>query len=145
MMTAATRLYTPEVLRLAASLAQWPLDPALPVQGRARSQSCGSTLTVSLVLDDAGCIAGVGLLTQACAIGQASAAIFARGAAGQGRAAIDAAHDAIARWLSGEAGLPAWPGLDAISPALAFPGRHGAILLPWKAACVALSSADNAV
>jgi len=36
--------------------------------------------------------------------------------------------------------LPDWPGLDAIEAARAFPGRHGAMLLPWQAALAALSS-----
>ena len=43
-------------------------------------------------------------------------------------------------WLAGEAHPPDWPGLAPIEPARAYPARHGAMLLPWKAALAALSS-----
>lgn len=134
----AAKLYNPEVLALAAGLAEWPFDAAMGSTGTARSASCGSTLMLSVTADQAGRIVRIGLRTQACAIGQASAAIFARGAIGASRTDIAAAAEAIAQWLTGEGALPAWPGLGAIAPAAAFPGRHGAILLPWKAALDAL-------
>jgi len=134
----ATRLYTPEVLALAASLAAHPFDPAMPFSGRARSPSCGSTLAISLALDETGRIAALGLRPQACAIGQASAAVFAAAAPGRTRAGIAAAEQALAAWLGGTGDLPDWPGLAAIVPARDYPARHGAILLPWRAALDAL-------
>lgn len=142
-MASAAKLYSAEVLGLAASLARWPFDPELPLQGRARSSSCGSTLALSLAVDERGAIARLGLKAQACAIGQASAAIFAGAAAGKDRDAITRAERAIAQWLSGEGELPDWPGLHAIAPAVAFPGRHGAILLGWRAALDALPTGEN--
>jgi NifU-like protein involved in Fe-S cluster formation len=138
----AAKLYTPEVLALAAGLAEWPFDAAMAWSGAARSPSCGSTLMLSLDTDAAGRIDRIGLRAQACAIGQASAAIFARGAIGTSRADIARAAEAVAAWLSGGAALPDWPGLEAIAAAASFPGRHGAILLPWKAALDALPTSD---
>ena len=140
-MASAAKLYTPQVLALAAGLAAWPFDAAMELSGAARSPSCGSTLSLSLACSAEGRITGIGLRTQACAIGQASAAIFARAAVGMNRQAIEDAARAIAAWLAGEQAMPAWPGLDAIAAAAAFPGRHGAILLSWKAALDALPSA----
>ena len=35
--------------------------------------------------------------------------------------------------------MPDWPDLEMLAPALPYPGRHGAILLPWRAAADALS------
>jgi len=137
-MTSAAKLYTPEVLALATALAQHPFDPALPFTGHARSPSCGSTLAISLGLDEAGRIDALGLRPQACAIGQASAAIFAGAAPGRTRAEIAAAAAAVESWLAGEGALPDWPGLAAIATARDYPARHGAILLPWKAALDAL-------
>ena len=131
---AAAALYTPEVLALATSLANWPWDDALPLQGEARSRSCGSTLALGLALDDAGRIARIGLRSRACAIGQAAAAIFANAATGQDAAGIARAHDAMRAWLDGTGDLPGWPGLAAIAPARDYPGRHDAILLAWTAA-----------
>lgn len=139
MTAAATRLYTPEMLGLATGLARYPLDRAMPFQGKARSPSCGSSLEMSLALDPAERIERLGLLTQACAIGQASAALFAAGAVGIGRTQLVTVLAEIEAWLGGGP-LPEWPGLAAIAPARAFPGRHGAILLPWRAALDALPS-----
>ena len=136
-MSAAT-LYTPEVLGLATGLAALPLDEGLPLRGSARSARCGSTLTVGLAVDAAGRIVRVGVSASACAIGQAAAALFAGGALGRDLAQIGAARGEIEAWLYGGA-LPAWPGLGAIAAAAGYPGRHGAILLAWRAAEAALA------
>ena len=133
-MTAAAVLYTPEVLALATSLAGWPWDDSLPLAGDARSRSCGSSLRLGLELDAAGRIARIGLKAQACAIGQAAAAVFAAQAHGKGALEIATAHEAMAAWLAGEAPLPDWPGLAAIAPAREYPGPHGAIMLAWNVA-----------
>lgn len=137
---AAAALYTAETLALATSLARWPLDPALPLTGTARSPTCGSTIAIGLACDANGHIERVGIRAHACAIGQAAAAVFAKSAAGRDRAAVAVARDGLAAWLTGEVPLPDWPGLAAIAPARDFPARHGAILLPWTAALAALPS-----
>lgn len=137
-MASAATLYSPQVLALATGLALRPLTEAMPLRGEARSQSCGSTIELGLSLDPTGGIASVGIRAHACAIGQASAAIFANAAAGRTLAELIAAESGITAWLSGGP-MPDWPGLDAIAPAIAFPGRHGAILLAWRAAIRALS------
>ncbi|RZV33258.1 MAG: iron-sulfur cluster assembly scaffold protein [Sphingomonadaceae bacterium] len=140
----AEKLYSPTILGLAVELARYPLDTNLPFLGRARSQSCGSSLSLSLETDDNDTIRALGMQVSACAIGQASAAIFARHAIGLDAAAIGQAHAAIAHWLEGEGPAPNWPDIDLIAPARAYPARHGAMLLPWKAAEVALSKAGAA-
>ena len=140
-MASAARLYSPEVLALATSLANWPLSADLPLTGSARSPACGSALTVGLALDAQGQIARIGLRAQACAIGQAAAALFAAHAVGTDRAAIAATLTALDGWLTASGPQPDWPGLDAIAPARDFPGRHGAMRLPWRAALEALPTA----
>lgn len=130
----AAVLYTPEVLGLATMLAGFPWDDDLPLKAEVRSRSCGSTVALGLGLDDAGRIDRIALKCSACAIGQAAAAIFAQGAKGRGAADIEQAEAAITAWLAGEGALPDWPGFAAIAAAQAYPGRHGAILLAWRAA-----------
>lgn len=144
MNSSSIRLYTQEILTLATSLAVWPFDPAMPFQGRDRSPACGSSLKMSLALDEAGHITALGLSAQACAIGQASAAIFAAAAKGMTAGEVQQACAAIADWLKGGGPLPDWPGLAAIAPAQAYPARHGAILLAWRAAQSALSTSAAA-
>ncbi len=140
---ASAALYTPEILELATSLAQFGWDDALPLRGSARSRSCGSTIEMGLSVDDDGRIAQVGLKSQACAIGQAAAAIFARSATGLSRDEVHSALESVRDWLAGTSGPPDWPGIAAIVPARDYPGRHGAILLPWQAADEALSTASS--
>lgn len=139
-----SRLYTPEVLALAVDLARYPLTPDLPVTGEARSRTCGSTLRLGLALDDGHRVARVGVQATACAVGQAAAALFARGAPGLTTADLESHLHNIERWLAGEGSPPDWPGFESIDRAQAYPARHGAILLPWKAAQAALGKADTA-
>lgn len=134
-----TVLYTPEVLGLAVRLAAHGWDGDLPFIAEARSPSCGSTIALGLALDGEGRVVKIGVRSQACAIGQAAAAIFADAAQGRTQADIAAAAQAIADWLGGEAALPDWPGLSQIAAARDYPARHGAVMLPWKAALSALS------
>lgn len=133
-MASATVLYTPDVLALATGLAEFSWDDSLPLKGDARSRSCGSVIALALDTDGEGRIARIAVRSQACAIGQAAAAIFARGAAGRSGGDVRDSGEAISRWLAGEGAMPEWPGLPAIAPAQAYPGRHAAILLAWQAA-----------
>lgn len=139
-MTAPARtLYTPAILAAAMTLADFAWDDALPLRGEARSRRCGSTLALGLGVDGEGRITGIGLRAHACAIGQASAQVFAGAAVGRTRGDILAARAALAAWLAGEAPAPDWPGVLLIEPALAYPARHDAIVLAWDAALAALA------
>nr|WP_314465247.1 iron-sulfur cluster assembly scaffold protein [uncultured Novosphingobium sp.] len=134
-----TVLYTPEVLGLTIRLAHYPWSEALPLQGEARSQSCGSTIALGLSLGERGTVESIGIRSQACAIGQAAAAIFADAVIGRGPEEVCVTGETMARWLSGEGPMPEWPGLAKIAAARDYPGRHGAVLLPWRAAIQAFS------
>ena len=142
-MTAARKvLYTPEILALAVSLADWPMAADLDRQAELRSQSCGSVVRVGLALDPAGHVARFGVQAQACALGQASAAILAAKVTGQTRTSLIAARDALAAFLAGERSDPGdWPGAAHLASALPYPARHGSILLPWRATVAALDGA----
>ena len=140
----ARQLYTPQLLAAAVELAGWPPRPDAPLHGAARSPACGSTLALDIMPDGAGGIGALGMRVRACAVGQAAAAVFARHASGQDLPAIAATLAALETWLKGEGAQPDWPDLALIAPARAFPGRHGAMLLPWRAAVEALSSTPDA-
>jgi len=129
----ATTLYTAQVLGLAASLSDYPWDETLPLSGEARSKSCGSTITLGCATDAEGRIARLGIKSHACAIGQASAAIYAQAAVGRTLDEIARSGLEIASWLSGETGLPDWPGISVLTAARNYPARHGAITLAWRA------------
>lgn len=138
--TRPSKLYSPALLGLATGLAQFPFDPDLPLKAEARSRTCGSSITLGLALGKDARITRIGMQVNACAIGQASAMLLASHASSADAQMITVTAEALEQWLAKDAALPAWPGLDVLGPARDHPGRHGALLLPWKAACLALSS-----
>jgi NifU-like protein involved in Fe-S cluster formation len=135
-------LYTLEILRLAASL---PDPIALDrVDGAAseRSPTCGSTIETQVLLNAGGNVAEVSQTVHACAFGQASAALLQAYGVGKAADEIEVAADQLAAWLSGDrAEPPSWPGIAALEPARSRRGRHGAILLPFRALAAAIRDA----
>lgn len=135
-----SKLYSPALLALAADLARYPLTEDLPLRAETRSRTCGSVIALGLAQDEHGEISRIGLQVSACAIGQASAALLARGITGTNPGLVRLTADDLTAWLAGEGDLPQWQGIEALAPARDHPGRHGALLLPWNAACAALST-----
>jgi len=133
-------LYTPQLLAAAMELADYPPIETALLHAEARSPTCGSRVAVDLVLDQQHRIERVGLKVTACAIGQGSAAIFARHAPGRSPDDIRAAAASMAAWLEEQGPAPRWPDLSLIAPARDYRARHGAMLAPWRAAIAALSS-----
>ena len=134
-------LYNRDILALAVATADYPPRPDARRRASLRAPLCGSAIALDLDADAAGRVTAVGLDVQACALGQASAALLARHAPGCDLAAIRAARDAIAGWFAGGDAAPDWPGFDLLAPARGYPARHGAILLPFDAAIAALEGA----
>lgn len=136
-------LYSPSLLALAATLADFPLNREFAHAATARSRTCGSTISIGLDTDPDGAIAQIGMMVTACAVGQSAAAILASSARGRSPADIRRAREMVEKWLEGEGDPPDWPGFEALLPARDYPGRHGALLLPWKAASEALCTAQT--
>lgn len=135
-------LYTVEILRLAASIPY--LRRLDHPQGRAevRSPTCGSTALVEVTLDADGRVAALGQRVEACAFGQASAAVMGAAAPGADIADARQALKELTDWLDGKGGAPGdWPGLAALAPARSRRARHGAILLPFRALVAAIDDA----
>lgn len=137
-------LYNRDILSLAVATADFPPLEAARHRVSARAPLCGSAIILDLDTDADGRVTGVGLHVEACALGQASAALLARHAPGQGLTEIRAARDAITAWFRGEGEAPAWPGFDLLAAARDYPARHGAILLPFDAAVAALEDRADA-
>jgi len=131
-------LYNRDILGLAVATADFPPLDTPRYRTSARAPLCGSAIILDLDTDDMGRVGAVGLHVEACALGQASAALLARHAPGRGLDEIRAARDGIAAWFKGEGAAPDWPGFDLLAPARDYPARHGAILLPFDAAIAAL-------
>jgi NifU-like protein involved in Fe-S cluster formation len=135
-------LYTTDILRLATSVPH--LGPLEAADGHAelRSPACGSRVSVSVTLED-GRVAALGQSVEACAFGQASAALMGQHAIGRSRADAAQALASLSAWLAGASEDPGpWPGLAALAPARPKSGRHGAILLPFRALLAAIDEAS---
>jgi NifU-like protein involved in Fe-S cluster formation len=131
-------LYSRDILRLAVAVGDFPplLQPAVRVERRALL--CGSHIVLDARFCPDGALMGVGFAVHACAIGQASSVLLARGVAGQIAAELAEVTRSIARWLDdASAPLPGWPDIALLAGVRQFPARRGAALLPFEAVSVA--------
>jgi NifU-like protein involved in Fe-S cluster formation len=130
----SSSLYNRDILRLAASLIQNDRLESPDGIAEARSPLCGSRIQAEITLAANGTIAALALRANACALGQASAAILRDKAAGNDLATIAGIRLGISNALTGNGDMPLiWPDLCLLSPAKDYPSRHAAILLPYDA------------
>ena len=134
-------LYNREILRLAAAIphVERLADPDASVEKR--SPICGSRVTVDVRMGPDGRVAELGLLVRACALGQASSALFGQHAIGRSADELGTARDALAAWLAGAGDLPDWPGIEVLTPAIPHSARHPSIRLAFEAAAEAAALA----
>ncbi len=134
-------LYTRDILRLAASLGEPAILARVDGAAERRSVTCGSRVWVAVMMAG-GKVAAVSQRVEACAFGQAAAALMIAGAPGLRADEVRAALAGIERWLNGDnAAVSAWPGLGVLDPARSRAGRHQAILLPFAALLGAIEGA----
>ena len=134
--------YSNRVLELAADIAHIGRLDAPDASAHKVSRICGSELALDIKLDEVGRISALGLEVQACALGQASASVFARHAIGANLDEIAQARDMLKSMLQAGGRPPRgrFADLDALQPAAAYRQRHGSILLAFEAAIAALTA-----
>ena len=139
-------LYTRDILRLASAIPHLGLLDDPDGTADLRSATCGSRVVVTVKLDGQGRVAELGQNVSACAFGQASAALMAAHAIGKSNQQLNTALEAIENWLRHRVQAsplaPPWPGLETLEPARPKTGRHGAILLPFRALLAAVEDAS---
>ena len=131
-------LYTRDILRLAASIPGQRSFDELGEAATIRSPTCGSRVAMRVLLDADGRVTAIQQAVEACAFGQASAALVGQSATGVDRAEAETALGRVEAWLGGVGDEP-WPGVLALESARARRGRHGAILLPFRALVAAIA------
>lgn len=136
--TISTLPYTRDILRLAAAVPGRVAFGELRDATELRSRTCGSRAAVAVELDGAGRVAAFSQAVEACAYGQAAAALMGARAIGLTLAEAEAQRAAVEAWLAGGA-MPDW--LAPLAPALDRTGRHQAILLPFRALVAAMRKA----
>lgn len=140
----AAPLYNRDILRLATGLAIQPVIAEPHGSASLRSSICGSTVSAALTIDAQQRIVAAAFTLSACAFGQASGAILQPALVGCSLGDLAALQRAMEQLLAGQAdsAIPPLPeAARALAPAAAHPGRHPAILLPYRAAIAALDAA----
>lgn len=131
-------LYSQRILGLAAAIPHTDPIAAPGAQAQRRSPLCGSTVAVTLTMQD-GRIAAFSQTVRACALGQASAAIFGEAVIGCSRDQIATLCTELAAMLQGgPVPAPPFAGYAVLAPAKDFPNRHASILLAPQATLEAL-------
>lgn len=131
--------YTREILRLAASIPYLETFEELEGATEVRSKTCGSRMRMAVELDWADRIVRLRQWVEACAYGQATAALMGGHAMGRSKQEVEATLAELEAWLAGKGGLPtSWPGFELLEPALSRKGRHGAIVLPFRTLLAAI-------
>jgi len=131
-------LYNADILTLASGLRNEALaDPC--GTSRVVSKLCGSELEVDINMKD-GLVTDCALRVQACALGQASAAILKAGIIGASMAEITHARDALRAMLKsgGEAPAGRFSDLNLLAAVADFPARHQSTMLAWTGAADAM-------
>lgn len=139
-------LYTRDILRLAVSIPHQSRLDNPDGTAEVRSRTCGSRVAADIRLSDEGQIAELGIEVNACALGQASAAILAAEAIGKSAKEIAAARMQLAGFLAGTEDYPgSWDNMEHLCAAKDHPGRHAAIILPYDAILAAFGSHKSEV
>jgi NifU-like protein involved in Fe-S cluster formation len=127
-------LYNRDILRLATALEAGDRLQNPDGTAECRSPICGSRIAADVNLTKDGIIAEIALRANACALGQASAAILRSNAVGVDIAAIANIRDVVEMALKKQGEMPQiWHDLAILTPAREYPSRHAAILLPYDA------------
>jgi NifU-like protein involved in Fe-S cluster formation len=138
-------LYSAKVLALAANMPRAGRLPAPQASSEKVSKLCGSRVLVDLSMAD-GLVSDFAQDVQACALGQASAAILGAQVMGASADEIEAARDALKAML--KTGGPAPQGRFADLAVLAvvkdYPARHASTMLAFEAAAEAARTALKA-
>jgi NifU-like protein involved in Fe-S cluster formation len=141
--TDLVKLYSGQILALAADIPHLGRLPAPQGTARKRSPLCGSTVTVDVMVE-AGRVTGFAQDVKACALGQASAAVLGQSVIGRTAAELEAARAALAAMLKEGGPAPAAPfqGYQVLVPAREYKNRHASILLAMEATCEAVAAAQ---
>jgi NifU-like protein involved in Fe-S cluster formation len=139
-------LYNRDILRLATSLDAGNRLEDPDGSAEVRSPLCGSRIQADIVTDADGALRGLALRANACALGQASAAILMHNAVGAAITDIANLRDGVASALRREGNMPScWPELVLLAAACDYPSRHAAILLPYDAILAAAAQSKEKV
>ena len=136
-----TDLYNTDILTLSSTLENASL-PAPDGTARKVSKLCGSWLEIDLNIED-GVVSDCALRVQACALGQASAAILKESVLGASLAELTDAREGLRALLKAGGAAPTgrFAKLALLAGVAKYPARHTSTLLAFDAAVAAFETA----
>lgn len=129
-------LYSGALLEAAAAIPPHSDLPDADAFSRQVSRVCGSSVELHMKAED-GIVTNIALDVQACALGQASASMFARAVRGACLEELIVLRDEVRAMLKEEGAPPAgerWAELEKLLPIREYPARHASTLLIFEAA-----------
>jgi NifU-like protein involved in Fe-S cluster formation len=137
-------LYSSRILALAANMPRAGRLAAPQASAEKVAKLCGSRIIVDLVLTD-GLVSDFAQEVQACALGQASAAILGANIIGATIDEIRQARDGLRAMLkeAGSAPEGRFADLGVLAPVRDYPARHASTLLAFEAALEAAAAIDQ--
>ncbi len=140
---AIIRLYSKQILELAANIPRIGRLENCDASAKVRSPLCGSTVTVDIVVED-GVITGFAQDVRACALGQASASVVAANVIGRSRSEIEQVRLELREMLEAGGAVPSPPfeQLALLQPARDYRNRHASIQLVLDALVQALGKLE---
>ncbi len=127
-------VYNRRILELAADIPRLGRLAQPQASATAYSRLCGSTITVDVALAD-GRVCDYAQELKACALGQASASILARGVIGATPQELRDLREAMRKMLKENGPPPSgkWSDLGVLEPVRDYKARHASTLLPFDA------------
>jgi NifU-like protein involved in Fe-S cluster formation len=137
-------LYSTRILRLAAEMPRAGRLAAPQASSEKVSKLCGSRVTVDLCVED-GRVVDFAQDVQACALGQASAAILGEHVMGASVEEIVSARDELRAMLKADGPAPKgrFAELSVLEVVKDYPARHASTLLAFEAAAEAARAAST--
>ena len=136
-------LYSARILALAANMPRAGRLDAPQGSAEKVAKLCGSRIVADVVLDETGVVTDFAQDVQACALGQAAAAVLGENVIGATSDEIATARDAFRAMLK-EGGPPPegrFKDLAVLLPVKDYPARHASSLLAFEAALAAVQQA----
>ena len=137
-------LYSARLLQLAADLPRLGRLAAPDARAERTAKLCGSRVSVEVNVSG-GVVTGFAQEVQACALGQAAAAVLGDAVVGARVEEVESARDALRAMLKQGAPPPEgrFATLAALAPVHDYPARHASTLLAFEAAAAAAREATH--
>lgn len=140
-------VYNKKLLELAANISHIGSLDEPAGTATAHSRLCGSKVKVDVEIDQHQCVSAFAHDVKACALGQASSAIMAKGVLGASLSDLCDIRDGMYAMLKEGAEAPVdvgggrWRDVEALSPVRDFKARHASTLLTFDATVEAVEKA----